>query len=272
MCRLVLLYEMSFKVVVFIYKSASKYFNSLIFTLNNQTELDFEVILFNDDVNDPNSRFSNLKMSYQIIDLTSKFPQDLRFEGLKILKKFKNSFFIFHDCDDLMMINKVELIKKISSNYMLVANDLTTINEFGLDISKHIWRLRFEKNEFEYHQILNYNFVGLGNTSLHSELLNFLPEKPNVKLNAVDWFVFYKILESSKAVGYFTSETTTLYRQHSENTIGIANGNYIDKIIETRNQFYNLIGLDVEKKIYLDDSLPEQKTNNFPFWWELKKK
>lgn len=259
---------MIFKVVIFIYDSASIYFNSLISSLNSQTDLKFEVILFNDNFKDANLFFSELKMNYQTINLNSESPQDLRFEGLEILKNQKNSFFIFQDCDDLMELNRVEIIKRFSSKYKVVVNDLTTINENGFQINKNIWKSRLYQKEFGSDDITEYNFVGLGNTAIECDLLNYLPKKPKNKILAVDWYLFYYILKNSKATGYFTSETTTLYRQHIDNSIGIADEIAKKKIIETRNVFFNIIG--IEKPFnYENSSIPSSSKYKFPFWWEL---
>lgn len=259
---------MNFKVVVFIYDSASKYFDALVSSLNKQSDLDFEVILFNDNFMEADSAFSKLKMNYQIINLSSESPQDLRFEGLEMLKNYKNSFFIFQDCDDLMELNRVEIIKRFSSNFNFIVNDLSTINENGLKISVNIWKSRLNKKEFESNDITDYNFVGLGNTAINYDLLNYLPKKPEDKILAVDWYIFYTILKNSLTTGYFTSETSTLYRQHNDNTIGIANEIAKKRIIETRNMFYNLIG--IEKSLnYENSSIPRSSKYKYPFWWEL---
>ena len=81
---------MKFYLVIFIYDSSSKYFDALINSLNVQTDLTFEVILFNDNFRSAQSVFSKLEMGYQILNLTAKTPLELRYEGLEQLKKFKN--------------------------------------------------------------------------------------------------------------------------------------------------------------------------------------
>ena len=259
---------MNFYVIIFIYQSASKYFNALIDCLNLQTDLNFEVIFFNDDCIDADSVFSDLKINFKIINLSAEIPQDLRFEGLEMLKNYKNAFFIFQDCDDLMELNRVEIVKRFSSKYNFIVNDLSTINENGLMISENIWKSRLNEKEFESNGITDYNFAGLGNTAINYDLLNFLPKKPEDKILAIDWYIFYTILKNSLTTAYFTSETSTLYRQHNDNTIGIANEIAKKRIIETRNEFYNLIG--IEKHLnYENCFIPRSTKYKYPFWWEL---
>jgi hypothetical protein len=154
----------------------------------------------------------------------------------------------------------------------LVVNDLDIINEASNIIEHKIWLDRFRDSQiFTCSEIENYNFVGLGNTSLSRNLLKFVPEHPIDDMIATDWFLFYSILNSSKIEGCFTSECTTLYRQHVDNTIGIACDKEIQKILATKIKHYKLIGLD--SKINELDSveivLPNTHKHEYPFWWEL---
>lgn len=260
---------MTFRVILFIYKSAAKYFEALINSLNNQLDLNFEVIIFNDDFNNAISVFSKLKMDFQVVNLISKTPLDLRLEGLERLKSFKNSFFIFQDCDDLLDISRVKVVKQFASYYNLVSNDLTLITENENTVSSKIWRDRIDKFEFTSNNLLEYNFVGFGNTSFHCDLLDYIPDKPTNNLLAADWYVFFNLLRESKITGYFTSNTVTFYRQHEENIIGVPNQSSIKKSIEIRNTFFFAIGLENYKKLSLQYKLPEYSSHNYPFWWEL---
>lgn len=260
---------MKLAVVIFIYSNGIKYINDLVLSLNNQTNFDFKVIIFNDDVIQPGIYFQKLKLEYTIINLLSKSPMDLRYEGLELLKFQKFDYYIFQDCDDLMDFNRVEVIRNLSKKYKLISNDLTLINSSGKIISEKIWKTRLNKKIFTYREIQNSNFVGLGNTSFNSKLLNYIPIKPKINLTAVDWHLFYSILKESKVKGFFSSNTTTLYRQHDENSIGIIDNSNSCHIIETRKTFFNLCDID-EDLLEKNDIKQIKNHNNFPFWWELK--
>lgn len=260
---------MRIAVIIFIYESAVKYFNDLSISLNIQTNKDFEVIFFNDNVREPNKYFSCLNMSYSIRNLSSKTPIELRYEGLMELINDNFDYYIFQDCDDFLDKNRVEIVTCLASTYKLISNDLTLVDESGQILDDFIWKKRLNKRIFTHENLESFNFVGLGNTSISKSLLKYLPSKPLDNFEAIDWYIFYNILKESKAIGYFTSETAIFYRQHPENTIGALNSNKLEQIIKTRKKFNDLIGFSTQlKDIKL--SLPKSKKHSFPFWWELK--
>lgn len=261
--------------VIFIYEKASKYFDDLINSINCQSNTNFEVIIFNDDLQEPNVRFKNLEVPFRVIDINNETPSGIRFKALKILAELNFDSYIFQDCDDCLSDNRIDVVKTLLEKHQLVVNDLDIMNEVSNIIDHKIWRNRFrERQIFTCSEIENYNFVGLGNTSLSRNLLKFIPKPPNGDIIATDWFLFYSILKSSKIEGYFTSECTTIYRQHIDNTIGIARDKEIQKILASKIKHYKLIGLD--SKINELDSveivLPNTHKHSYPFWWELKLK
>jgi hypothetical protein len=258
--------------VIFIYKNAIKYFDELIYSINCQSTTNFEVIIFNDDIQEPNVMFKNLKVPFMIIDIKNETPSGIRFKALKILSELNFDSYIFQDCDDCLSDNRIDVVINFLEKHQLVVNDLDIMTEASDIIDQKIWLNRFRNSQiFTYSDIENYNFVGLGNTSLSRNLLKFIPKPPNGDIIATDWFLFYSILKSSKIGGYFTSECTTLYRQHSDNTIGIADKKKIQKILALKINQYILTGLD--SKINELDSvefvLPKLHKHEYPFWWEL---
>ncbi len=257
--------------VTFVYDKATIFLDRLVNSINSQTDIDFSVIVFNDNVDNPEIYFSKLNFNYTIVKLKSNNPQDLRYEGLDFLKTTKFDYFVFQDCDDELDNRRVEVVKKLSINYQLITNDLTIIDNESNIIDNYIWRNKINNRIFDYKDIENYNFVGFGNTSLSYELLRYLPKIPSIDIIAVDWYLFYSILKKSKTIGFFTSKTTTLYRQHFENTIGIAKDEMLSKILKVRDDFHSLIGVNINKTI-TDFEIPLKIKNQYPFWWELKQK
>ena len=257
-------------VVIFIYEASSKYFTSLVNSLNNQSVSAFEVIIFNDDVIMPINYFKKLKVKYQIFDLLNDSPTGIRFQGFKILKNLNFDIYIFQDCDDELSVSRVKEVTLLAKRYHIIVNDLDLIDVFSNVNELKIWKNRFSnKSTFKYGDIINYNFVGLGNTTIHKYLLDFFPSRPKVDISAMDWYIFYSVLKSTLITGFFTSSCSTQYRQHPNNEIGIADINKLKQIIETKNSFNSLIGID---NIFQDSTkfkLPIKKSNHFPFWWEL---
>lgn len=262
-------------VVIFIYEKADKYFDDLIYSLNRQTTKNFEVLIFNDNVRKPKERFKNLLVPYKIYEINEDCPAGIRFKALKILSGLTYESYIFQDCDDCLSDNRVEVVNGILQNFNLVVNDLDIIDEHSIKIQQKIWNNRFQQSKiFNYLDIENYNFVGFGNTSLSRCLLNFLPSISTSNLVATDWVVFYFILKESKECGYFTSNCSTFYRQHSNNSIGIADESKVQDIIEVRRKHYKLVGLEDKINEHEESEfyLPEHHLHEYPFWWELKRK
>jgi hypothetical protein len=261
--------------VVFIYEKAIKYFDDLIDSINYQSNSDFEIIIFNDDVQEPNIRFENLKAPFRIIDIKNETPSGIRFKALEILSELNFDSYIFQDCDDCLSDNRIDAVINLLEKYQLVVNDLDIMNEASDIIEHKIWFNRFKHSQiFTCSDIENYNFVGLGNTSLSRNLLKFVPKPPIQDIIATDWFLFYSILNKSKIEGYFTSKCTTFYRQHTDNTIGIADEKKIQKILTSKKNHYKLIGLDskINELNSIKMVLPNSHKHEYPFWWELNLK
>lgn len=258
--------------VIFIYEKANKYFDDLINSINCQSSTNFEVIIFNDDVLEPNMRFKNLEVPFRVIDIKNETPSGIRFKALKILSELNFDSYIFQDSDDCLSDNRIDVVKSLLEKYQLVVNDLDIMNETSNIIEHKIWLDRFRDSQiFTCSDIENYNFVGFGNTSVSINLLKFVPKPPIEDIIATDWFLFYSILNNSKIEGYFTSECSTLYRQHIDNTIGIANKKKIQKILTSKINHYKLIGLDskISELNSVEIVLPNSNKHEYPFWWEL---
>lgn len=257
-------------VVIFIYEAASKYFNSLVNSLNKQSVSNFEVIIFNDDVSAPIGYFNKLKVKYQIFNLLKDSPSGIRFQGFKILKNLNFDIVIFQDCDDELSSSRVKYVTLLAKRYHIIVNDLDLIDASSNVYELRIWQNRFSnKSIFNFSDMTNYNFVGLGNTTIHKYLLDFFPSRPKVDILALDWYIFYSVLKSTLITGFFTSTCSTKYRQHSNNEIGIADINKLNRIIETKNTFNSLIGISNMVQVSAKFKLPIKKSNQFPFWWEL---
>jgi hypothetical protein len=257
-------------VVTFAYEASSKYFNSLVDSLNNQSVSNFEVVIFNDNAKESIRYFEKLKVKYQIFDLLKDTPTGIRFQGFKILKKLNYDIYIFQDCDDELSKSRVKDVSLMAQKYKLVVNDLDLIDHFSNVYELKIWQSRFAfKSTFSYNDILNYNFVGLGNTTIHKSLFDFFPSRPKGDIPALDWYIFFSVLKTSLIIGVFTSSCSTKYRQHSNNEIGIAEVEKINYIIQVKKKFNSLIGRTELLKDSPNFKLPIKKPNHFPFWWEL---
>lgn len=257
-------------IVIFVYEASSKYFNSLVNSINNQSVSTFEVIIFNDDVNEPNKYFNKLKVKHRIFNLSKDTPTGIRFQGFEILKNLSLDIFIFQDCDDELSRSRVNDVSLMAKKYQLIVNDLDLIDVYSNIYELKIWKNRFlDKPTFVFDDILNHNFIGLGNTTIHKSLLEYLPSCPKFDIAALDWYIFYSVLKNSLINGIFISTCSTYYRQHPNNEIGIADVDKLNQIIKIKNTFNSLISSNDVLQDSKKFKLPIKKPNHFPFWWEL---
>lgn len=262
--------------VTFIYPSVRKYLPSFVDYLNQQSIQECHLLIFNDGIETPDKWFGALKMPYRVITIKSTSPLEIRFEALNYLKETSFGKFIFQDSDDGLSANRVEVVDKLLDKYDLVVNDLDLMDSTGNIITQKIWSNRFKlRSEFKAEEILNYNFVGLGNTGIKKDILDYMPDKPNEFLIAVDWFLFFNMLRASKKAGYRTSECTTYYRQHSENTIGVPENSKLDNIKDARRLHFSAMKwlVDLTDITQREENIivPANKNHHYPYWWEIKK-
>lgn len=262
--------------VTFIYPSVRKYLPSFVDCLNQQTTQEYHLLVFNDGIETPDQWFEALRMPFKIITTKSTSPLAIRFEALNYLKETSFEKLIFQDSDDGLSTNRVELVNKWLDKYDLVVNDLDLMDSDGNMSAQKIWSNRFKlKSEFKSEDILNHNFVGLGNTGIKKIMLDYIPDKPTENLIAVDWFLFFIMLRASKKAGFRTSECTTYYRQHSENTIGVSENTKLDNIKAARKLHFsalNKLGDFTDITQYEENIIvPAKKNHQYPYWWEIKK-
>jgi hypothetical protein len=259
-------------VVTFIYPAVKKYIGDLIFYLNSQTYRDFVLIVFNDGVVDANSWFYQLKNTYQIENVEKDTPMGIRFQAFEKLKCMNLEYLIFQDSDDGLSPNRIEVLSKLLQKYPMVVNDIDLIDDSGSLKYPNYWKKRFDlKPTFFSSDLALYNFAGLGNTAIKSCLLEQLPQKPKIDLIAVDWYIFYCLMRASNAIGYCTSECTTLYRQHDQNIIGLKTNSKQEFVSKVREQHFTAL---LQAGIFDDSKIEDNKIDSIessfnPFWWEI---
>lgn len=256
--------------ITFVYPGAVEYIDFLIFNLNNQSDLNYCVLFFNDGVKHLEHYLKEIRVPYFIYDIQGLNPKEIRFKGLELLKALSFKKIIFQDSDDGLSTNRIEVTSKLLDSFPLVVNDLDLMNDKGDVFKKNIWKNRFnQKNEFYHRDISCSNFVGLGNTSIRKELLNYLPKCPQSNIIAVDWFLFYVLLKNSNSLAYRTSLCKSMYRQHESNTVGLkkASNEFINKVKKLHQRALNEVGIT----LFLDQKSDSNKNNyntSELFWWE----
>ncbi len=257
--------------VTYIYPKSMKYFDAFCQSILNQTYKDFEVIFFNDAVDQ--SIFENLPFKNRFINVEGT-PLEIRFKSLELLKNLSFEKIVFLDSDDSMSDNRLDVLNSKLDSYDLVCNDLDLISENGDCLESGIWSNRLKNDfNFDYRFIKYINIVGLGNTAIQKSVLN-VPILFSSKPLVADWFIFYQLIKNGKIICNFTSECQTFYRQHENNDVGIRavtneRIQFSKKVSLKQFEALNEIGID-EKDLFSFKykSNYSKISNDFPFWWE----
>lgn len=236
-----------------VFPGVEKYLDDYLYSLNNQTDKYFDILIINDGVK---REALNKFQYYTNIDINSKLsPATIRQLAYNYAIQNEYSNLIFSDTDDFFSNNRIKIIKTYLQNYDFVCNDMTLVDE-----NKNTLKDFFLSEFISYHEfnnldsLINKNLIGLGNSAikLNRKLNINIPEN----IIAVDWFI-YTVLLLNNCKGVFTNETLTFYRQYNDNLVGVSN-----KLSEQRLQ----LGIQV-KTLHYDEitkyckklKLPEEK-------------
>jgi hypothetical protein len=273
-------------VVSYIYPAGLVFLQDFLQSIAAQSEQDFELLIFNDGVNELDRYLEDCNRTYTIFP-ASGTPVEIRFQSLSVLAATDFGQFIFQDIDDRMSDNRVEKSLELLGSYALVCNDLALMDEKGNIVAGTTWATRLDEGfEFDYSFISDKNIVGLGNSAVRRSLLE-MPVKFHPAPLAADWFIFYQILYLSKVRAVFTAGCQTLYRQHVNNTAGLkeAGEARLKNVVEVCRMQYR--GLIETGYALPDEQLPAIVTtqklleqNNYYYappvshenlyWWEEK--
>lgn len=264
-------------IVTYVYPSGIKYLNSFLIALSNQSCKEFELIIFNDGVECLEDELVLLSVEFRIkvIPIEGSIAK-VRFLSFDILKNEKHTGFIFQDIDDIMSVNRVGVCADLLKENEIVVNDLLIMGKE--EVQYGVWGERIEDlNEILLKDLIRSNVIGLGNSSIRSDVLRRIPIKRSELPIAVDWFIFYQLLYFGiKAC--FTTRCYTIYRQHEDNVAGMTNMVTKDRfshILQVKRNHYTAlqeIGMGdfsnelsrLEKK-EIDGNIQLFKN---PFWWE----
>ncbi|MBA4155365.1 hypothetical protein [Flavobacterium sp.] len=259
------------------------YFKDFLDSLEQQTDSDFILLLFNDGVENLTDYLKESSLNYKIINVKGSISET-RTQLFEYLKKSTFEKIIFGDTDDYFSLNRVEDCREFLNKFDIIANDLILVSEKKEVLSECYWKDRQElRGLINLESIKFFNFLGLGNTAINRKIL---PESiffdPNIV--AIDWFLYSIILKSKIKVG-FTSSSFIYYRQHGANIVGRKELNFEDfkkGFTVKLNHYSNLARVIPEFQYlatqYLDfmDSLTESNYKKIiqknkiqnPFWWE----
>lgn len=282
---------MSTAFITFVYPAATKFFAGFIESLNNQTDKDFTLVVFNDGCKESELNvFLNVNnFSVKIINNKCKTISENRFRAFQLLANSIYNRFIFGDIDDLFSENRVQLVKRALTNHEIVFNELDlTSKDLNIIKPNLIKGYLGSMQEITFDMVKYKNLIGFSHIAIRKEAISFLAEKQiNVEITVVDWAVIAKLLTKWNA--YFEINATTYYMMH-ENNIALENDytyNSFLKEVEIKfeqykenssldislaselNNLCNLKALIAENKVMINDweNLVIDKNNDYYPWW-----
>ena len=195
-------------------------------SLCRQTVKNFDVIVINDGY----LNFEKIKNIYGMLNIIEIKYSDTaaknRQYGINYCVDNRYDVLIFGDSDDYFASNRVELSLQLLEENDIVVNDVSLFNHCGVYEHNYISNRVKNNSKVEYDFIIDKNIFGLSNTALNIRILNLIDLDKD--LVAVDWYL-YKGLLRNKNIAIFTNKTTTYYRQHEDNIVGlrVVNGDYL---------------------------------------------
>ncbi|MBI3217928.1 MAG: hypothetical protein HYZ44_00280 [Bacteroidetes bacterium] len=271
---------MRIAVVTYFYPKAIPFIKQLIDSLHTQSIKEFQLIVFNDGVENGAQYFQLHNIPVSFYDISDSITA-IRIRSLHILSQLEFEGYVFVDADDSMSENRVEVASKLLSRNDLVVNDLTLTNATGQIETPSIWSSRIiDGFEFDASFIRNKNIVGLGNTAIkRSVLATILTDR---LVMAPDWYIFYQLLEKRNLIAIFTSQCQTWYRQHEGNIAGIRSitKERVEQVIKVKQTHFKALeeeGYHFYEELKKLESCVQQlkrwhetkvKIDVNPFWWE----
>jgi hypothetical protein len=237
---------MKFALVTVIFPDIKEFFSEFAESLRNQTDQNFQLFILNDGCN--LSDFDLTGFEYTILSAGGSITKN-RERLISEAFKQKYEWIVFADADDWFEVNRIEVIRGLTRNYDIIANDIAPFSNEQYSDPK------FEKILGKFRQIdLNFifdkNLFGLSNVACRTKFLKDLVIPPEII--AVDWYLFSKALQAG-AKACFTSLTKTYYRQWEKNIIGI--DKISDKAISTgvRAKYFHFKYMSDSDPRYLED-------------------
>jgi len=205
---------MKFAIATVIFPEVKQFFHEFSQSLRKQTDQDFQLLVVNDGC--CISDFDLSCFETTILPTGGSITRNRELLISTALEQ-KYEWIIFADADDWFEANRVEVIRSLTSDYDLIANEIVPFHNEQFSDPK------FEKTIGKFRQIdLNFiidkNLFGLSNVACRTRFLKDIIIPPEII--AVDWYLFSKAMQIC-AKACFTSQTKTYYRQWAKNIIGI---------------------------------------------------
>lgn len=212
---------MKIAVATFIYPAPSirDYARACLESLARQTYSNFELFIFNDNLDDVASLLPVQNRQARIVALDGT-PANIRKKAIRHLRDLGFDIIVFADIDDLFNQNRIEVaVETITAGADIALNELILFGE-GLTHEERLFQGRLAEQEIvRLEDIRDGNCFGMSNTALRTSAVPDTVFAP-YDVPAFDWFL-YTCLLANGATARFTGKTATLYRQHPNNMAAI---------------------------------------------------
>jgi len=274
--------------ITVVYPGVQEYLADFFSSLGRQTRHDFDVIIFNDGF----SNFDKIVHKYHNLSLLTHdcngSPAKIRESAINWVRNQQYDYVLFGDSDDYFAENRIEVCVDQLGRSDIVVNDVSLTDDAGVTFSPGYFSARMTNNStVGIEQIREKNFFGLSNSGVRREALAEV--RFDSRLVAVDWYFFSTLLLRRKTA-VFTSDTTTFYRQHGENTVGFRclsekqvmqafavktrhfqclsaiDPNFLEMASAYQRTWENLSGNPEFLRAYCQQI--DQHLDPQPFWWE----
>lgn len=259
-------------VVGVIYPGVEKYINDYIWSLEDQTFKEFDLIILNDGLKTSNSFFKNSTLNLKLFK-TNGTPSKIRFNLIKKVIDLGYENIIFSDCDDFFSKNRIEISVENLKKYDVVVNDLDVISE-----RNNIKERLYLSNRFKNKTLINIddiffsNMMGFTNTATRSNILKRILPNLKKESDTYDWYLWTNVL-SLGCKTIFTNEASTSYRVYSENIAGlpqkISSAEISHQLLIKIAHYKSLINLDVEYKKIYNQLLNIEKKSKDQKWFKV---
>ena len=232
-----------------IFPKSKKYFFDFIKSVNQQTEINFKLVLCLNGTSLNKKQLSAIKVPYSLVKCDLPMNKARVYALKKILNFF--SHIVLLDSDDYMSLDRIDLVKKnIKKNDFLVNNLYIFSN---LKKKPKQWLNIRNNKKINLKDIKNQNFIGLSNFSVSTKALKKIINKIDYNLVALDWCIA-KLLLIYGYKGIYKKQIKTFYRQHDDNVSNLKNFSKKQIINEYKNkienfQYFQKFGIHTTKEI-----------------------
>ena len=272
----------------FAYPDCEKHLPRMLRSLNEQTDPDFDLIIFNDGLADIDRMCENFLSKSVRIQPVQGTIAEIRTEGLMKLKQLGYKNVIFGDVDDSFSRNRISVLKKLLRENDIVVNDINIHSRHFSRPEMNYFQGRIPAEKiFDASAIRSHNFIGFTNSAIRTSVI---PEVSfSDDLVAVDW-AFFSIILQQKVRAIFTSCTTTSYYINDTSHYDLISTNaeieYFKSIVRECHYrylcksgfgFVNDYKMAVVLRKKLEESQkdlgPEREYKDWrskrPLWWEM---